>query len=48
MRRVMNYRYGETHPTNRGQENVVMGLFCLVRTNDHVPPGGDFYTKYIL
>ena len=32
-----NYRYGETHTAYRGQERVLMGLFALVRTSDHVP-----------
>jgi hypothetical protein len=42
MRRVMNYRYGETHTAYGGQVSVVMGLSGLVRTNDHVPSRGRF------
>jgi hypothetical protein len=42
MRRVGNYRYGETHTAYGGQVSVVMGLSGLVRTNDHVPSRGRF------
>ncbi len=42
MRRVGNYRYGETHTAYGRQVSVVMGLSGLVRTNDHVPSRGRF------